>query len=88
MIQNFSIPIWLTGMKPKKFHNHAGLKWLIDNRRRKMFLDYGFTVLRRASGMATARGIWKDATFDQKVEFIQAYNKAVCEEARQESEGF
>lgn len=86
MMQNFSIPFWLAYAKPRKFYNHAGIKWLIDRKRRKAILSYGFQVSAQAFGLAAAQDVWKSATFEQKIEFIREYNKAVCDEARREIE--
>ena len=65
----------------------SGIAWLIDRKRRKAWLSYGFNVAARAYGTAAAQDVWKTATYAQKGEFIRAYNKAVCDEMRQECEG-
>ena len=86
MTTPFTLPFWLADTKPRKFYNHAGLMWLIDMKRRKAWLSYGFNVAAAGYGRSAAQDVWKTATFEQKSEFIKAYNKAVCDEACEESE--
>lgn len=63
------------------------LKYLLYRQHRRFYLDYGFRAAARAFGLVFAQKLWNRFTYNQKVSFIQGYNKSIIEVPRLEGEG-